>query len=36
MMTKFPQYCLAWDEAHDVLYSGEKDGLINIWNLKKT
>lgn len=27
-------YCLAWDGIGEVLYCGEKDGGINLWNLK--
>jgi WD40 repeat protein len=27
-------YCLAWDGIGEILYCGQKDGQINIWNLK--
>lgn len=27
-------YCLEWDGVNELLYCGQKDGQINIWNLK--
>ena len=27
-------YCLAWDGIKEILYCGEKKGVINIWNLQ--
>jgi WD40 repeat protein len=29
-----PIYCLAWDSLNEILYCGQKDGSINIWNFK--
>ena len=31
---KQPQYCMAWDEVHQMLYRGQRDGMINVWNLR--
>lgn len=27
-------YCMEWDGVNELLYCGQKDGQINIWNLK--
>lgn len=27
-------YCLAWDDVNEVLYCGQKNGSICMWNLK--
>ena len=31
---KNDRYCLEWDGVNELLYCGQKDGQINIWNLK--
>jgi len=28
------QVCIAWDEINQILYSGQRDGAINIWDRK--
>lgn len=28
-----PQYCMAWDEIQNLLYTGDKEGNIQVWNL---
>jgi Ca2+-binding EF-hand superfamily protein len=28
-------YCMEWDNLNELLYCGEKNGQINIWDLKK-
>jgi WD40 repeat protein len=27
-------YCLAWDGINEILYCGQKNGDISMWNLK--
>lgn len=31
-----PQFCLAWDTYHKVLYSGDEQGTISKWSLKES
>jgi WD40 repeat protein len=35
LMARQPQFCLAWDDIHQMLYSGQRDGTINVWSLKQ-
>ncbi|CDW75345.1 ef hand family protein [Stylonychia lemnae] len=36
LKAKQPQYCMAWDDVHQMLYSGQRDGMINVWNLRQS
>ena len=36
LVSKTPQYCMAWDEIQNKLYTGDNDGLIHIWDFQHT
>ena len=35
-VSEMPQYTLCFDELKDVLYSGQEDGKILVWNMKSS